>query len=138
MKNTGKPSQTQFEDMLRAKHGKLVYIHRMTDAAEVRGLNKGKFSLVKAQPSDYLITINGEMAYAEVKSTVGRRISRSCLEAGQLAACRQQLAAKGRYYVFVHFLGSGLWYRLPGSLFIESPPTTKSWTEHDLNTWRFS
>lgn len=138
MKNTGKPSQQQFEDLLHAKYGKLVFIHRITDAAEVRGMNNNKFARVKKQPSDYLLTINGEMQYAEVKSTHGTRISRSCLESGQYAACKQQLAAKGRYDVFVHALRTGRWYRLPGTLFINSPPTTKSWSFDDLARYEFS
>ena len=132
MKNTGSPSQDQFVADLERKHGKRVHIHRFTDSAEVHGLNKGRRMVVKKQPADFLVTLDGEMFYAEIKSTVKDRISRDCLETGQYAACLRQIAAGGKYYVFVHFIKHSAWYRLPGHLFTQSPPTVKSWSINDL------
>ncbi len=121
--------------MLLAKYGKQVFLHRITDAAEVRGMNANKFSFVKKQPSDYILTIKGRMSYAEVKSTVQDRLKRSCLETGQYAACVRQIAAGGHYDVFVHAIQRGMWYQLPGSLFVKSPPTIKSWSFNDLSAY---
>jgi penicillin-binding protein-related factor A (putative recombinase) len=133
MKNTGAPSQIEFEAMLRRQYGKRVFIHRVTDSKEVTGMNK-RAAFTKAQPSDYVITADGQMFYAEVKSTTKDRWSLSKIEKGQRAACVQQIAAGGTYWLYIHFVVPNEWYRVPGEYLLAAKE--KSWSRDDLKGQR--
>src|SRR5262245_53215631 len=118
-RNTGQPSQTIFEAMMTARFGTKVFVHRITDAAEVHGMNK-RAVIVKEQPSDYIVTANGDMHYAEVKSTTDDRFKKSLIRKGQLIAARKQVAARGGYFFYVHALSISRWFKLPASLILNS------------------
>jgi hypothetical protein len=66
-KNSGKPSESDFEDIL-SRLGKRAYCYRIVDAAEVRG-RTGRIGFIRPAPSDYIVTIDGQTSYSEVKST---------------------------------------------------------------------
>jgi len=68
VKNTGTDSEDDFELRIKRAYGKRAFIYRVTDSKEVRG-RSGKAAFTKAQPSDYIVTIEGKMFYAEVKSS---------------------------------------------------------------------
>lgn len=124
-KNTGKPSEEDFEDRW-ARLGKAAHVHRFVDAAEVRG-RTGKTGFTRKAPADYLLTHNGRTTYAEVKSTQDDKAFRfSLLRAGQSAAAAMVIAAGGTYEVFVHRLLTNEWFRFPYSLVAETKAAGKA------------
>ena len=128
-RNTGKPSEEIFETQIR-KNGKSCFLHRLTDSSDIRGLN-GKGHAPK-QPADYVLTLNGAMAYAEVKSTTHpTRFSLSLIKASQWQAAVRQHAAGGAYLFFIHSLFTKAWYVIPISFLLENP-SKKSWSWTEL------
>jgi penicillin-binding protein-related factor A (putative recombinase) len=112
MKNSGKPSEQIFEDYF-ASLGKRAYLHRLVDAAEVRG-RTGKIGQVRSAPADYIVTCDGQTFYAEVKSTIHKtRFAFSLLRTSQTAAAKQVLAAGGDYFVYIHSIVRNEWFRVP-------------------------
>jgi hypothetical protein len=133
-RNTGKPSQTIFETMMTARFGIRAYVYQLTDAAEVHGMNAGQSILVKKQPSDFVVTLDGDMHYAEVKSTIGDCFKKSLIKKGQLIAARKQVAARGGYFFYVHALTIGRWFKLPASLILNSAKASWKWGELEAFT----
>lgn len=114
-KNTGKKSENSFEAQL-TKLGKRAYFHRLTDAADVKG-RTGVVGYQPKQPSDYMIVLDGQTSFAEVKSTQNQTsFPFSLLKPGQTAHAKRILAAGGNYLVFVHNLTTDVWYRIPMSV----------------------
>ena len=119
-KNTGKPSEEIFDTHF-TRLGKRAYVHKFTDASEVTGMNKGRvgsgFVNVKAQPADRLVVLDGQMFFAEVKSSTALhdRFDFKLLKKGQNAAGAQAIAAGGAYWVYYHHIATGEWFRFPSS-----------------------
>jgi hypothetical protein len=112
MRNTGKPSETNFLKFWK-RYGKKAHVFRFTDASEATGLNR-RVTVIKAQPSDWLITCNGRTWYAETKSTTDtKKFSFSLLRKTQSAFAKMILAAGGEYIVYVHRLATDQWYAVP-------------------------
>jgi penicillin-binding protein-related factor A (putative recombinase) len=129
-KNTGTPSQSAFENII-AQLGKRAYIVRFPDAKEIKGRTGASGYTVDA-PSDYILTINGLMEYAEVKSTVDPvSFSISKIRTSQWNAARKQLAAGGDYWFYIHSLELDRWYRVPAQYLLFYRHTKKShkWSE---------
>lgn len=135
-KNTGKPSEKEFA-LIFAKLGKKVFVHRVVDSAEIRGrLGKG---WVREMPSDWIVTENGVMYYAETKSTMSKVSFRvSSMTTGQKAAAKRQFAAGGLYFVFVHRLATGDWYKVPAEFLLTSGKTTFKWAELQPYPWELA
>ena len=136
-RNTGKLSEAIFNAHW-ASYGKRAFCRRVTDSAEIQGRNphiKQRITVPK-QPSDYLVTVNGTMFYAEVKSTQkGTGFKKSMLTDVQLGSCRQQVAAEGQYIVFFHHLAKDDWYAIPGALILEYPEGTIPWAHLQPYKW---
>lgn len=114
-KNTGKPSEKLFDEAF-TRMGKQAFVFKFTDAAEARGTNK-KPVIIKAQPSDRIVTLNGHTFYAEIKSTThATRFDFSLLRQTQGAYARMIEAAGGSYDIFIHALLPNVWFRIPYSL----------------------
>ena len=113
MKNTGRKSEDIFDEAFQ-RMGKKAHVHVFTDSAEVRGMNK-KAVMVKAQPADRMVTCDGEMFYAEIKSSVSSydRFDFSLLRPKQSAQATMVLAAGGRYFVFYHHILTDEWFCIP-------------------------
>lgn len=147
MKNTGKTSQETWELKTRVRHGKLCFIHRLADASDLTGLNRGLskkktgFVATLKLPSDYLVTIDGVMFYAEVKSSQNATsFPFANFEEGQWQAMRQQRAARGEYWVFIHNLNTDFWYRVPGNLILNTKDDGRmslKWDELKPYFWSF-
>lgn len=136
-KNTGKPSEKEFVDIFK-KLGKKVFVHRIMDNAEVRG-RVGGTGHVRAMPSDWIVTENGVMYYAETKSTMSKvSFKASSLTISQKAAARQQFAAGGLYFVFIHRLTTGDWYKVPADFLLMSGKTTFKWIEFQSYRWELA
>lgn len=134
MKNTGKGSEADFEARLLARYGKCVFIYRIPDQADSYGRN-ARLVLEDPRPSDYIVTINGVMAYAECKSTHEPRFAKSMLRARQLGAMKRQIAAGGNYDVYVHDKTNDRWYVVSGYEFL-AEPERKSWKFSELREWK--
>lgn len=112
-RNTGKPSETEFENSILAL-GKAGWFYRITDAAEVRGIT-GKIGLgMHATPSDYVVCVHGQLHMAEVKSTNDKvKFPFNLLKKGQLSHGRRITAARGPYQVYLHRMETDHWYSIP-------------------------
>jgi penicillin-binding protein-related factor A (putative recombinase) len=136
-KNTGKPSETFFENVW-LRLGKRAFCYRIADAAEVRG-RTGKIGMTRATPSDYIVTHAGVTFYAEVKSTQEKTsFPFSLLKKGQNAAAPQVVTAGGGYFVFAHNLTTDTWYRIPFEVITAVKAIGRSsipWSEMETLKW---
>jgi penicillin-binding protein-related factor A (putative recombinase) len=139
-KNSGKPSESDFEDIL-SRLGKRAYCYRIVDAAEVRG-RTGRIGFIRPAPSDYIVTIDGQTSYSEVKSTTDTSAFRfSLLRTKQSAAAVQIVAAGGDYFVYVHSLVQNRWYRIPYQTILGVKATGKAsinWSDLQGYEWKLS
>lgn len=136
MRNTGKPSEHEFERYLNSL-GKRVFFYRFPDAAEIRG-RTGAVGQARPVPSDYLVTHDGKTFYAEVKSTESdARFAFALLRTVQSAVAKQVLAAGGDYFVYIHALAHNRWYKVPYWLIANTKDAgKKSLTWEELETCR--
>lgn len=141
MKNTGKPSEEEFEAIWKRTYGKQVYLHRFEDSSDLTGRNK-KITKSKPQPSDYVLCCQGDWQLAEVKSTWDeKRFSFGLMRKNQGAHAAFVRAAGGEYLVYVHRLATNQWYCIPYFL-IEAAKAAKAaslaWEDLALCEWDLS
>ena len=137
MKNTGSASEQEFERRLKAKCGKRVFIYRVTDSKEVRGRTGLKTAFTKAQPSDYIVTQDGKMFYAEVKSSNSKTsFPFSQISTVQWASAKLQLMAMGHYYFFLHNVPADLWFKVPAHVLLTHDKKSLKWSELTTYLWR--
>ena len=136
-KNTGKASEAEFEERLLEAYKKRVHIYRIVDAAEIVGRSKGKqTAAVPATPADYIITADGRMMYAEVKSTINRTsFDTSKITIGQKGAARKQAIANGEYFFFINCLPTNTWYQVPALFILDHEKKSIKWTELEQFKW---
>lgn len=135
MRNTGKPSEDQFKDIIESLRKK-GYAHRLSDASDAFGRNK-KLVNVARQPGDFFVVENGETYLADVKSTSHETsFPFSLIKREQLAAARMIVAAGGRYFFMVHHLPTNEWFKLPAAAVVNSPKKSLKWSE--LGPYRWS
>jgi len=139
-RNSGKGSEHIFESVLRS-FGKRAYFCRLVDAAEVYG-RVGKTGNLRPQPSDYIIVIDGQTSFAEVKSTHDNNAFRfSLLRTKQSAAAEQIVKAGGSYFIFLHRVPTNEWYCIPYERIMEVKSAGKasiSWSDLREDTWKIS
>lgn len=135
MRNSGKPSENRFENALRKLYGARVHIQEFYDAAYLHGLNR-KPVKTPDQPADRLVTLNGTMFYAEIKSvSSGKSFPFSMIKSNQMAAAALATKAGGSYLFFVHDLQSDTFYRVPASLVFSTKEADKQslkWSEMEV------
>ena len=116
MKNDGKSAEAGFLARKLAKPG--VVVERFWDARDLRGRNGGRAVADFPKPSDFLVTEDGSIHYAEVKSTQNKnRFSFSQLEPAQRSACLRQAAVGGDYRIYVFSFELGAWFLLSATQF---------------------
>lgn len=119
------------------RYGKEAYVCRLTDTAAAKATS-GKGAFVQAQPSDYIVVLQGQMFYAEVKSS-NHEVSfpHSNIRKGQMAAARKTVAAKGTYLFFLKNLVTNQWYCVPASVIIADNKVKKStrWADIEQYKW---
>lgn len=132
--NTGQDAEKEFEQKLTLKYGKKVFIERLPDTKSIKGSIKNGF--IQGRPSDYILTIDGEMCYAEVKSC-GDKTSFpfSNIRKDQWKAAIQQVAAGGVYLFFIKNTNTNQWFVVEARTILEKKKERNSikWTE--LQTW---
>lgn len=103
--------------------GKQAFVHRLTDTRAAR-------NFVAAQPSDYLVTVNGETFYAEVKSTQDvKAFHFSNIRKQQMAKSRMIAKAGGLYFFFIKSEHLGQWYCIPAQIVHNHPVKHLTWIE---------
>ena len=111
MKNNGVKSEKIFEDRMEEAYRKNVFVERLPDTKSIKGAIGSGF--IAGRPSDYLVTLRGEMFYAEVKSCSDPvSFPFSNFRKDQWKAMIRQNAAGGKYSVFLHNLLTNEWYRV--------------------------
>ena len=136
-KNTGKPSEDAFYDAMKVE-GKGTFIHRLADTNEIKGAFMTGF--INSNPSDFVLTRNGVMEYAEVKSSSNGKASFSFSQftPKQNSSMIRQVAAGGRYTVYLHNLVTDRWYAVPAGLILETKTNGRKslkWTEIEHLRW---
>jgi len=115
------------------RHGKSAFLFKMTDTTEVNSMNRNTRSpkvKVKAQPSDYIVTLDGETFFAEVKSSMEEiSFPFSNIRPTQVGFARQILAAKGKYFFFILRTRTGEWFRVPAKAILDHDKQSFKWTE---------
>lgn len=108
MRNTGKPSEAAFLSRIK---GPGVVVERFWDQSDLRGLNGGRAVGDYPKPSDFIVTEDGNIHYAEVKSVQSAvSFPFSNLEDGQRSAALRQAAAGGDYRFYLFSYGLGKWF----------------------------
>jgi penicillin-binding protein-related factor A (putative recombinase) len=131
---TGDKSEKTFEEAF-DKLGKRAFVFRLPDSKEVHGRTNGG-GWVRNQPSDYIVTEDGDMYYAEVKSTFDKnKFPLKNLERGQKHAMRRQHLANGKYFVFIHRKKTDQWYKVPGGLLLDRKDSSVNWSELSPYEW---
>ena len=131
--NTGKRSEERFEEIF-SKRGKRVFLYRLPDTAEIRG-RAGK-GWVRDQPSDYIVTDDGDTYYSEVKSSQAKvSFSFNQLEKGQRNAAKRQTLAGGKYFIFIHRLETDEWFKVPAKFFLQLDKKSAKWEELETFKW---
>jgi len=136
VKNTGTDSEDDFELRIKRAYGKRAFIYRVTDSKEVRG-RSGKAAFTKAQPSDYIVTIEGKMFYAEVKSSNNKTsFPFSQISSTQMGSSRRQQMAGGEYYFFLHNVNTDKWYKVPALAFHGHDKKSFKWEDLTNYEWK--
>lgn len=124
-----KDAESEFESFF-APFGKRAHVQRLTDTAFVRGTTGRAASFKDAQPSDYIITLEGTTFYAEVKSTQSEpSFPFSLIKKSQWAAARMVTAAGGHYRFYIRRESTKRWYVVPAVVFITHTAKSIRWHE---------
>lgn len=119
-----------------ASLGKRAWVHKLTDAAEVRG-RTGRIGKMRDQPCDRIVVIDGQTYFAEIKSTSDPTAFRfSLLRKKQMAHAKLIQAAGGTYLVFLKRNETGEWFRIPYDAIRKCNRKSLRWDE--LKEFHFS
>jgi penicillin-binding protein-related factor A (putative recombinase) len=134
MRNDGKDAEGAF--LARMKRPGVV-IERFWDQADLRGLNRGRTVTDYPKPSDFLVTQDGAIHYAEVKSVqCDRRFPFKNIKDGQRSAALRQAAAGGPYRFYIFSFGLGEWFVMEARQFAEAIARgAKSILFEELTPW---
>lgn len=141
MKATGKPSEKDFVDAVRA-FDPWAWIHRYTDASLLYGLNK-RLVITPDAPADYQIVSHGVAQLCEVKSTKkATSFAFGKIRTGQMAAARMITKAGGSYNFYINRTDDNNkptkdWFRVPASVVDATPKRSLTWGELEAFRWRF-
>lgn len=135
MKNNGVASEKYFEQAMELAYGKHVFVERLPDTKSIKGLIKHGF--IQGRPSDYLVTLRGEMFYAEVKSSSNpTSFPFSNIGKEQWRAMLRQIKAGGTYNFYIHNLVTDTWYLVPAEVIVATDSQgTKSLKWSEMKQW---
>lgn len=118
-KNDGKEAERAFLDRIRSKGGTVV--ERFWDAADLRGINGGRAVGDFPKPSDFLVTQEGQIHYAEVKSTHNpKRFPFADIRPAQRSAALRQVSVGGAYIFYLFSYALGEWFVMPATQFAKA------------------
>jgi hypothetical protein len=81
--------------------------------------NPAKLVVMDKNPSDFIITDNGETYYAEVKHTQNTSHISSSLLRQQKMYRERILACGGKYMYYIYAEDIHQWYAIPGEFFVD-------------------
>lgn len=115
-KNTGKLSEQKWLEA-HNKLGKRAWVHRFVDASEIVGKTGRVAVAASPQPSDFMLVLDGETSFSEVKSTQNKTsFPLSILRKTQSTQAKMILAAGGSYWIYIHALILKKWFKIPYTL----------------------
>lgn len=110
-KNTGKDAESGFLAICR-RHGGVI--ERFWDQADLRGRNGGRAVGDFPKPADFLLTLNGQLEYAEVKSTIKpSSFPFSGIRPSQSSAALRQAQVNGPYNFYIYSFHLCRWMVMP-------------------------
>jgi hypothetical protein len=116
VKNDGKDAQRAFLAIMGARPNTVV--ERFYDQSDLRGLNKGRAVGDFPKPSDFLVTEDRNIHYAEVKSVQGAvSFPFGNIERGQSSAALRQARVGGDYRFYLFSYGLGKWFIMPATTY---------------------
>lgn len=126
-------------------HRKDCNLYRFEDFGDVNfrsGRNTrlaGKVGVTE-RPSDYLLTVQGQMAYVEVKSCANKTsFPFSNIRGSQWRSALKQTKAGGEYLFMIYSSEHNQWFRVPASVLIETKDNGKqSLAYKDIQAYRWS
>ena len=131
-----KQAEKDFEDHF-TKYGKRAFVFRLTDTATAKA-TAGKHAFVVAQPSDYIVVVEGEGFFAEVKSTVDTTSFHfSNIQKAQIAASRRITAAGGTYLFFIKSEELDQWFCVPAAVVHTTLRQKKSMSWKELEQYTY-
>lgn len=128
-------AEEEFESFFKGKQQFVFKFHDTKAAMGVMGTRNVK---TVEHPSDYIVTDNGSMYYAEVKSTHNKvSLPFANIQKGQWRAAIRQVAAGGLYFFFVRSEAWKMWYKVPAQVLIEHEKVRSSikWSELSDYKW---
>lgn len=131
-----KQAERDFEGFFKT-YGKKAFVHRLTDTAAAKATGGAK-AFVVAQPSDYIVTIQGVgTAFAEVKTSKHKTsFPHSNIQPKQLASARRIIMAGGAYLFFIKNLLTGIWYLLPAQVILNNRASKSTrWADIEKYQW---
>lgn len=134
MRNTGKDAEKAF---LARMNRAGVVVERFWDQADLRGLNGGRAVADFPKPSDFLITEDGNIHYAEVKSVQSATsFPFANIERGQRLASLRQVQVGGDYRFYLFSYGLGQWFLMHATQFAKALDEGKASLKFkDLTAW---
>jgi len=134
MKNDGKSAEAAFLARL-DKPG--VVVERFWDQRDLRGINNGRPVGDFPKPADFLVTENGLMHYAEVKSNENpTRFSFGDIRPKQRSTALKQAAVGGPYWFYIFSYALGQWFRMGAEQFAAAVTAgQKSIKYEELTPW---
>lgn len=129
-----KKTEVEFVDAFKPL-GKRAYVARLADTAAAKATG-GKEAILQAQPSDFLLTVDGDTHYAEVKSSTNKTsFPFSNIKRGQWIASRRVVGAGGSYLFFIKNLVTKVWYVVPALVLHKHNRKSIKWAEIEDYQW---
>lgn len=121
-----KDAEKEFEKFFE-NLGKRAYVARLSDTATAKATGGG---FIGAQPSDYIVTLDGMTHYAEVKSSQNPTFFPfSNIKRGQKIAARRSTTAGGTYLFYIKNLNTNRWYCVPAQVIVNHSAKSIKWVE---------
>lgn len=129
-------AEEEFESFFQ---GKQKFVFKFHDTRMAMGILKTKKVKTTEHPSDYIVTDNGLMYYAEVKSTNDKvSLPFGNIQKGQWKAATRQVAAGGLYFFFVRSEAWKTWYKVPAQVLLEHSKVRQSIKWSELSDYKWS
>lgn len=133
-RNDGMTSEAIFDAHWK-RLGKKACVYSFVDTRKLRGAGGKGFA--NARPSDRIVAFDGEIFYAEVKSTENKTsFPYANIEPMQLGWARRITLAGGKYFFFIHALKLDQWFKVPAEYVLNSTKRSANFKEIQQYSWK--
>jgi len=109
-------AQEEFESWFK---GKIHFVYQFEDAREIMGVTQSRKVFTKGQPSDYLVVSNGQVFFAEIKSSENpTSFPLANIKKSQWHTSIRVSAANGDYRFYIRKEPEHIWFKVPAAFFI--------------------